>query len=114
MREHLRLGRIGGIPIGLHLSLVVIFVLVVAMVATQTLPAAEHGYPEGAYWVVGLLVGLLFFAWLLAHELAHALVARRHGVQVEKITLWMLGGMAQLVSEPPTPAADLRIAAAGP
>lgn len=63
---------------------------------------------------MGLLVGLLFFASLLAHELAHAFVARRHGVKVEKITLWMLGGVAQLVSGPPTPAADLRIAAVGP
>ena len=114
MREHLRLGRIAGIPVGLNLSVVVIFVLVVTMVATQTLPGAVDGYPTGAYWAVGVLVGLLFFASLLAHELAHALVARRHGVKVEQITLWMLGGVAQLAGEPPTPAADLQIAAAGP
>lgn len=114
MREHLRLGRIMGIPIGLNLSVVVIFALVVGMVATQTLPGAVHGYASGAYWAVGLLVGVLLFASLLAHEFAHAVVARRYGVKVKRITLWMLGGVTEFAGEPPTPTADLRIAAAGP
>ena len=75
MSEHLRLGRISGIPIGLSLSVVV--VLVVAMAAPQTLPEAARGYPDAVYGVVGLLVGSLLFASLLAHELADALLARR-------------------------------------
>ena len=53
-------------------------------------------------------------AALLAHELAHSLVARRYGVPVTSITLWALGGVSELGSEPPTARADLRIAAAGP
>ncbi|MGB8652015.1 MAG: site-2 protease family protein [Mycobacteriales bacterium] len=114
MREHVRLGRIAGIPIGMNLSVLVIFVLVVELVATQALPGAVKGYSTGAYYGAGVGVGLLFFASLLSHELAHAVVARRYGVKVEKITLWMLGGVAQLAGEPPTPSADLRIAAAGP
>lgn len=114
MREHVRRGRRAGIPIGLNLSVAVILVLVITIVATQTLPAAVHRFPEGASWAVVLLVGLLCSASLLTHELAHALVTGRYGVRVEKITLWMLGGVAQLASEPPTRAADLRIAGAGP
>ncbi len=55
-----------------------------------------------------------FMAALLAHELAHSLMARRYGVPVTSITLWALGGGSELGSEPPTARADLRIAAAGP
>ncbi|MGO9187803.1 MAG: site-2 protease family protein [Streptosporangiaceae bacterium] len=53
-------------------------------------------------------------AALLAHELAHSLEARRCGVPVTSTTLWALGGVSELGSEPPTARADLRIAAAGP
>ncbi len=53
-------------------------------------------------------------AALLAHELAPSLVARRYGVPVTSITLWALGGVSELASEPPTDRADLRIVAAGP
>nr|WP_277606031.1 site-2 protease family protein [Glycomyces sp. L485] len=51
---------------------------------------------------------------LLAHEVAHAVVARRHGVEVEDITLWLLGGVARLKGDAPTPGADFRIAVVGP
>ena len=57
---------------------------------------------------------MLFLASLLAHELAHALVARRNGVEVESIVLWLLGGVAQLRGEARTPGADFRIAFVGP
>lgn len=114
MRDHLRLGRVAGIPVGLNFSVVVIFVLVVELVATQTLPGEAGGYPTAAYWAVALLIGLVFFGALFAHELAHAIVARRNGVKVDHITLWMLGGVSQLAGEPATAGADLRIAAAGP
>ncbi len=114
MRTHLRLGRIAGIPVGVNATVLVIFVLVVGMVATQALPGAVHGYPKVAYWSVGVIVGACFFLSLLAHELAHAIVARRYGVATNQITLWMLGGIAELDGEPPTATADFRIAVAGP
>jgi Zn-dependent protease len=57
---------------------------------------------------------VVFLAALLAHELAHALVARRNGVEVRSITLWMLGGVAQLEGDPSSADAELRIALAGP
>ncbi|WP_327714341.1 hypothetical protein OG381_02090 [Streptomyces sp. NBC_00490] len=67
-----------------------------------------------AYGSVGLLTAVVLLASLPAHELAHAVVARRDGVDVDGITLWMLGGVARLRSEAATPGAELRITTVGP
>jgi Zn-dependent protease/CBS domain-containing protein len=113
-RSSIRLGRIFGIPVGLDWSLLVIAGLLTVSLAADRFPAEFPGEATGAYWVVGLATAAVFFASVLAHELAHALVARRHGVRVEGITLWMLGGVAKLGGESPTPRAELLISAAGP
>ncbi|MBO1333018.1 site-2 protease family protein [Streptomyces sp. VRA16 Mangrove soil] len=114
MKETLPLGRIGGTRIGLHWSVLVVVALVTGSLATGRLPDAEPGRPTWQYWGVALLTAALFLASLLVHELAHAVVARRDKVGVDGITLWMLGGVARLSGEPPTPGAQARIAAAGP
>ncbi|WP_225094556.1 site-2 protease family protein [Streptomyces sp. CoH27] len=114
MDETLPLGRIAGVRIGLHWSVLVIFALITVALARGRLPAAHPGHSPVAYWALAVLTAVVFLASLLAHELAHAVVARRNGVQVEGITLWMLGGAARLRGEAPSPAAELRIAAVGP
>ena len=114
MKETFSLGRIAGVRVGLHWSVLVIVVLVAVVLARGRLPAAHPGHPAWAYWALALLASVVFLASLLAHELAHAVVARRNGVEVEGITLWMLGGAARLRTEAPTPGAELRIAAVGP
>ena len=101
-RSSIRLGRFFGIPVGLDWSLLVIAGLLTFSLAADRFPAEFPGEATGAYWVVGIVAAGLFFASVLAHELAHSLVARRHGVQVEGITLWMLGGMARLGGESPS------------
>jgi Zn-dependent protease len=113
-RSSIRLGRIFGIPVGLDWSLLVIAGLLTLSLAGDRFPTEFPGQAVGAYWVVGLVTAALFFASVLAHEIAHSLVARRHGVQVDGITLWMLGGMAKLGGESPSARAELLIAAAGP
>ncbi|GHA11819.1 site-2 protease family protein [Streptomyces echinoruber] len=114
MKETLPLGRIAGVRVGLHWSVLVIVGLVTVGLAAGRLPEAHPGRPGWAYGGLALLAAVVFLASLLAHELAHAVVARRNGVEVDGITLWMLGGVARLRSEAPTPGAELRIAAAGP
>ncbi len=113
-RSSIRLGRIFGIPVGLDWSLLVIAGLLTFSLAGEQFPAEFPGEAVGAYWVVGLATAALFFASVLAHELAHSVVARRHGVEVDGITLWMLGGVAKLGGESPSARAELLIAAAGP
>jgi Zn-dependent protease len=78
------------------------------------LPAALPHQPAVVYWAAAAAAALVFAGSLLAHELAHSLVAQRNGVRVRSITLWMLGGVAELAGEPPNAVADLRIALAGP
>jgi Zn-dependent protease len=114
VRATLSLGRIGGIKVGINWSALAIVVLIVAGLATGQLPSQYPGHTPVGYFVAALVAAVLFLGSLLAHELAHALVARRNGVQVHSIVLWLLGGVAQLEGEPQSPRADFRIAIVGP
>ncbi|HUC38316.1 MAG TPA: site-2 protease family protein [Acidimicrobiales bacterium] len=113
MRQSIRLGSYRGVPIGVHWSVALIFGLLTWELAEIVFPGAYTG-SRATYWVAALVAALLFFASLLAHEISHAVVARRHGVSVRSITLWLFGGVAQLGGEALSPGADFRIAAAGP
>jgi len=109
-----RLGRIAGINVGLHWSLAIVFALIVWTLAGQVLPSVVPDQSQSAYWIASAAAGLLFYASLLGHEMGHALVARRLGVKVDGITLWIFGGVARLKGEAATPGAEARIAIAGP
>jgi Zn-dependent protease/CBS domain-containing protein len=112
--QNLRLGRVAGIQVGANWSVAVILVIIAEILAVSVLPADVPHRSAALYWFVAVFAAALFLASLLAHELAHAVVARRHGVGVRSITLWMLGGVAELEGDPPSAAADLLIALAGP
>ncbi|HEY7605414.1 MAG TPA: site-2 protease family protein [Actinomycetes bacterium] len=114
MRESVRLGRIAGIRVGVNWSIVVVFWLICWSLAAAVLPQQVPGATTAAYWAAGVATAVAFFASLLAHELGHAVVARRTGLPVEGITLWLLGGVAKLEGEAADPWAELRIAAVGP
>src|SRR4051794_6534884 len=102
MRATFRLGRIAGIPVGVHWSLLVIAALLTTSLAGSVLPAVLPN-ASGSYWAAAILAAALFFASILAHELAHAVVARHFGQRVEDITLWILGGVSRLATEAPSP-----------
>ena len=114
MEQTIPLGRVAGIRIGAHWSVLVMIVLIGWLLGAEALPAITPHESAVAYWAVAVPGAVAFIAALLAHELAHSLVARRYGVPVTSITLWALGGVSELGGEPPTARADLRIAAAGP
>jgi Zn-dependent protease/predicted transcriptional regulator len=114
MSESLRLGRIAGINVGINWSVLVIFWLVTAGLAYGRFPSLQPDLEPATYWAAGLSAGVVFFLSLLAHEMSHAIVARRNGVGVEGITLWLFGGVAKLQGEAPDPGAELRISGIGP
>jgi len=107
------LGRIAGFPVHANWSVLVILWLFTWSLAS-TLPTAARGYSPGAYWVAGACGATVLLASLLAHELAHAIVARRVGVKVLGVTLWMFGGVTRLGGQAKTPQTAFRIAVAGP
>lgn len=114
MRATFAMGRIAGVRIGVHWSVLLIFGLIAFGLAEGRLAGSYPGRPEAVYWVAGFLAAVVFFGSLLAHELAHALVARRNGIGVDDIVLWLLGGAARMKAEAANPAAELRIAGVGP
>ncbi|MBY0442605.1 MAG: site-2 protease family protein [Mycobacteriaceae bacterium] len=113
MRETIPLGRIYGFDVSIHWSVIVILWLFTWSLAT-TLPSTVAGYSQPAYWLAGACGALVLLMSLLAHELAHAVLARRVGVGVAGVTLWLFGGMTSLQGEAKTPQSAFRIACAGP
>jgi Zn-dependent protease len=114
MGDSLRLGRVAGIPVGVHWSVVGMGLVVAAVLALAVLPVAFPGYGLTDRWVAAAAGAVVFGLSLLAHELAHAVAARRYGVAVDGITLWLLGGVARLARQAPSPRAEAGIALAGP
>jgi Zn-dependent protease/CBS domain-containing protein len=112
--ETFSLGRIAGIRIGVNISVLVIVLIIAGGLALGRFPLELPGRSTLAYVAAGLAAALAFLVSLLGHELAHALVARRNGIEVEGITLWLLGGVARLKGGARGPGAEFRIAGAGP
>lgn len=114
MRNALSIGRIFGIEIQLDYSWFIIFFLVAWSLAVSYFPQSYPGWRAGLYWGVALLTSLLFFGSVLAHELAHSLVARRHGTPVRNIRLFIFGGVAQITEEPKSARDEFRFTIVGP
>lgn len=114
MNETFRLGRIAGVAVGVNWSLLVIFWLISWSLAAAWFPEAHPGHAEASYWVAAVLTAFVFFGCLLAHEMGHAVVARRLGMRVDGITLWLFGGVARIGGEAATARAELHVALVGP
>lgn len=113
MSPSVRLGRVFGIEVSFNWSLVFIFALVVWSLATS-IPADVPGRPSAEYLIAGVVGALAFYLCLLAHELAHSLLARRFGVRVSGITLWLFGGVSRFDSQPKSAREEALITGAGP
>jgi Zn-dependent protease len=114
MEEHIRLGQVAGVRVGANWSLTVVFGLVLGSLAAVELPHAAPGYPTVAYGLAAVAATVLFYQSLVAHELAHSVVARRAGMRVGGIVLCLLGGVSRLEGQPPGADVELRVAIAGP
>jgi Zn-dependent protease/predicted transcriptional regulator len=109
-----RVARILGIDIRVHISWLLIFFLVLLSLADQVFPASYPQWSQQKTFIVSAVAAFLFFAAVLLHELAHAIVALRFKMSVSSITLFLLGGVANLTKEPPSAKAEFLMAAAGP
>lgn len=95
MKAHIKLGRIFGVAVGLHYSWIIIALLVTLSLRSQFV--VEHpNWDASITWTIAIVTGLLFFVSILLHELSHAAVAKLRGIPVRGITLFALGGVAQI------------------
>ncbi|MDP9276055.1 MAG: site-2 protease family protein, partial [Chloroflexota bacterium] len=113
MPGSVRIARLFGIDINIHFSWILIFFLVVLNLA-DSFPQQFPQWSNQKGLVVASITAFLFFGSVLAHELAHSLVARRFQMSVSSITLFLLGGVANLRKEPPSAKAEFFMAIAGP
>jgi Zn-dependent protease len=111
--QGLKIGRVFGIPIYLHLSWFIIFLIFTPSLAYQ-FEKTYPNWPPGRAWLVGSIASLLIFISVILHELGHSVVALRYKVPVERITLFIFGGLSQISREPATPLEEFNIAIAGP
>ncbi|MBL6800715.1 MAG: site-2 protease family protein [Synechococcus sp. BS307-5m-G37] len=114
MGDGWQLMRIGGIPLRVHPSWFIILVLFTLAFQSEVAQLPEAQGLVWASWLTGFLTALLLFVSVLLHELGHSVMAIREGVKVSSITLFLLGGVARVEKECPTPMGALRVAAAGP
>ncbi|TFG36064.1 MAG: hypothetical protein E4H44_07295, partial [Candidatus Aminicenantes bacterium] len=112
----LRIGKVFGIPVEVNASWLVIFGLVSFSLARSYFPSIPeaNGAPLWLMVVVACTTALLFFLSVLAHELSHSLVVKAEGGNVDRITLFLFGGVAQMDDEPRSPGREFLMAAAGP
>ncbi len=113
MQAQIKLFRVFGIQIGLHYSWLLIALLVVLSLAGQ-FSETNSQWGSGMIWGLAILTALLFFAAIVIHELSHAAVAKARGLPVRSITLFALGGVAQIEKEASDAKTEFWMAIAGP
>jgi Zn-dependent protease/predicted transcriptional regulator len=113
-RSSIKLFRLFGIEIRLDYSWFIIFALFAYYFGFSYFPSVLPGTNAGTLALITIITVILFFASVLVHEMSHSLVARNKGTPVERITLFLFGGMAQIEKEPDTPASEFTMAIAGP
>ena len=114
MKPSIRLGKIAGINVGIHYSFFGILLLVSWSLSQGLLPDRFPGWSVATYWATGIVAALMLFASVLVHELAHSVVAKARGFDVEGITLFLLGGVSNLRSDARRPRDEFVVSAVGP
>src|SRR6266536_4832931 len=111
---NISLGRIGGVEVRVNWSWLVIFALIVWSLTDGVFPSQNPGLSDGTYLAMAIVAALLFLASILLHELGHSWVARREGIEVDSITLWLFGGVAQFKDRFTSAGGEFRVAVTGP
>lgn len=109
----MRMGRPFGIPVYVSPTWLIVAGLITVVVQPQVADGLP-GHSEPVTYAVALIFAVLLYLSVLLHELAHCVVAKRYGLPVRRITLYMLGGVSEIEREPETAGREFAIAFAGP
>ncbi len=109
-----KLFRVLGIPIYVNYTWFIVFSLVVYTLAVSYFPYLGPYYEPWVRWIMAFIAAIILFSSILLHELSHSYVAQKQGIRIKSITLFVFGGIAQMVGECRSPAGEMKIAAAGP
>jgi Zn-dependent protease/CBS domain-containing protein len=112
--KRFELFKLFGFAIRIDLSWFLVAILVAWFLATEVFPPQYKELAPRVYWTMGILGALGLFISVVLHELGHALVARRFGLEMKGITLFLFGGVAEMSGEPPSAKAEFWVAVAGP
>lgn len=110
----IQIGRIKGIPIRLHFTLLIVFSLVTWTLAASFMPQFFPGLTPAEYWTMGAAGAVLLFVSVLLHELSHSILALKFGIKVRQIMLFIFGGVSDIEEETKNPRKEFQIAFAGP
>ena len=115
MKSALKIGSVLGIPIRLHITFLLILPIFAYIFAINPYPYGFQGVePTSTKYILSTLTAILLFASILLHELAHSYLAKRYGVNIESITLFLFGGVSSMEEIPRDPGQEAKMAFAGP
>ena len=112
--NNITLFNIFGFEIRINISWIIIAFLITWSLSTGFFPFYYQGFSPTQYWIMGIIGALGLFASILFHELWHSIVARHYGLPVSRITLFLFGGVSEMIEEPKTPKIEFLMAIAGP
>jgi Zn-dependent protease/predicted transcriptional regulator len=110
----LQIGKIKGISIKLHFTLIIVFFLVTWTLSTNFMPFYYPNLNTLQYWLMGIIGAIILIISVLIHEHSHSIVAKRYGIRVKQIVLFIFGGVSDIEEEPKDFKKEFKMAFAGP
>ncbi|MDD3775626.1 MAG: site-2 protease family protein [Sulfurovaceae bacterium] len=114
LKRKIELFKLLGFSVSLDVSWGIILFLVVWSLAKGAFPAYYPNLSPQTYWIMGVVGALGLFVSIVIHEFSHSMVARKYGMDIKGITLFVFGGVAEMKDEPKTPKIEFLMAIAGP
>lgn len=114
MQGSIHVGTVAGMRIDINYGWLIILVLATISLSAGWFPSAIQGLAPGMYYILGFSAAILLFVSVVAHELAHIVVARACGLSVRSVTLYIFGGVSNLDSAPMSAGTEFLVAAVGP
>lgn len=112
--KRIKLFKIFGFEVGIDLSWIILAILIAWSLSVGLFPIRYQGLPTQTYWLMGIVGALGLFFSIVFHEMSHSLVARKYGMRIKGITLFIFGGVAEMGDEPSSPKAEFMMAIVGP